>query len=443
MASPGNSDLEIFESDYSNFVSDQINSLLNEERTKNEELSQVDELKIAIEFCKNYLSDTSSVDDARRVEVMDKLVELRLELVHIQDCLAKGEMIERTKRYKGHIFVVQPAQGRNPYCDICLQTIWRVAQRWRRCSVCGMRSHDKCLEEATRPCAGLIIKQKNFALNLDICPEVGLLAQEYKCHECTAPIGFGKDGISEARICDYTGRYYCTKCHWNDLSYIPARLVRNFDSVKRPICRATKQLLTLVEHKPIINLAKANPALFTYVNGLKKIHHIRTKIMFMKCYFMSCKVNKQFVSELLNTFCRKARKLRILQYLARYQHFVETDYMWSMLDLVQTASGTMVQEVESIFNIFLIHITKECETCKGKAFICELCRVNKVIFPFDDEVSICKTCLAVFHANCFGRVSKRCPRCLRRCNRNNVSAIEEDGRSIQEKTADSSTAAQQ
>lgn len=187
-------------------------------------------------------------------------------------------MAERVKRHRGHILVVQPSQGRNPYCDTCLQTIWRIAQRWRRCKVCGLRVHDEvCVESTIRPCPGLLIKQENFSLNLDICPEVGLLAQEYKCHECLAPIGFSnfyalnirystyfvdKEG-SEARLCDYTGRYYCTNCHWNDLGYIPARLVRNFDSTKRPICRATKQLLNLVEHKPIINLAKVNPSLFS------------------------------------------------------------------------------------------------------------------------------------------------------------------------------------
>jgi hypothetical protein len=85
MTSPGAADdLELFESDYSNFVNDQISCLLEEEKSKNKELSQVDELKIAIDFCKNYLSGTSSTDDAKRVEVMAKLVELRLELVHIQ-----------------------------------------------------------------------------------------------------------------------------------------------------------------------------------------------------------------------------------------------------------------------------------------------------------------------------------------------------------------------
>jgi hypothetical protein len=85
MTSPtNNSDPDVI-SDYTGFIDHQINSLLDEEKNKNKELSQLDELKIAINFCKNYLSDTSnSSDDAKRVEVVNKLVELRLELVQLE-----------------------------------------------------------------------------------------------------------------------------------------------------------------------------------------------------------------------------------------------------------------------------------------------------------------------------------------------------------------------
>ena len=34
---------------------------------------------------------------------------------------------------------------------------------------------------------------------------------------------------SEARLCDYSGQYYCDECHWNDVVVIPARVVHNWD----------------------------------------------------------------------------------------------------------------------------------------------------------------------------------------------------------------------
>lgn len=40
---------------------------------------------------------------------------------------------------------------------------------------------------------------------------------------------------SEARQCDYTGQYYCSHCHWNDLAVIPARVVHNWDFEPRKV----------------------------------------------------------------------------------------------------------------------------------------------------------------------------------------------------------------
>lgn len=83
MTSP-NSELDLLESDYSSFVTGSINSLLEDEKKKNKDLSQADELKIAINFCKNYLAENLNANEDAKREVMNKLVELRLELVYIE-----------------------------------------------------------------------------------------------------------------------------------------------------------------------------------------------------------------------------------------------------------------------------------------------------------------------------------------------------------------------
>uniref|UniRef100_A0A1I7RUW1 Phorbol-ester/DAG-type domain-containing protein n=1 Tax=Bursaphelenchus xylophilus TaxID=6326 RepID=A0A1I7RUW1_BURXY len=339
------------------------------------------------------------------IEQMERLHFLRMEQIQF------GEFVEPIKKHRGHEFALQSSSGRNPYCEICVSTIWRISQQWRKCKVCGLRTHDKCINEVKRPCAGLKTRRDNFKLNLSLCPESGLMAQTYKCFECLRPIGFGKGPELEPRICDYTGKYYCKKCHWNDEMVIPARVVRNWDCTKRPVCRASKQLLSLVEQKPIINLNRDNPALFKYVGALQKMQKLRSSIMFMKCYFVCC---------------RQARKLRILQHLNKYQHFVESEDMYSLTDLVQVATGPIVQEVEQVVEIFKTHITHDCEICKGNAFICELCDDDHLIFPFNEGVSICKTCYACFHKPCFDRRSKRCTRCQRRRSRKAVVTVEED-----------------
>lgn len=81
-----------------------------------------------------------------------------------------------------------------------------------------------------------------------------------------------------------------------------------------------------------------------------------------------------------------ARKLRILQHLNKYQHFVESSENYSLTDLQQISKGTLLEELKTIVGIFKKHITEECETCKGNAFVCELCPSNEVciflIFSF-------------------------------------------------------------
>ena len=44
-------------------------------------------------------------------------------------------------------------------------------------------------------------------------------------------------GVSEARLCDYTGYYYCDNCHWNDTHIVPARIIHNWDFSPQKVSR--------------------------------------------------------------------------------------------------------------------------------------------------------------------------------------------------------------
>ncbi|KAL3077234.1 hypothetical protein niasHS_013223 [Heterodera schachtii] len=407
-------------SEFEHFVDSQIAALIAEAKAQNVELSRENELEIAIDFCKKYLLDDNRSEaqieaqkneetqdgegkrekqakgetdgerdgerERHRAEVLAKLVELKLELEQYKETLELNSPFEAVSTVNGHQFMLQSSKGRNPYCETCLGTIWRLAQHWRRCKM-------------RRVCPSLALARTEFSLQFELCPEKSLLAQNYQCAECFSPIGFDDDSEKLPRICDFTGLFYCRRCHWNDEMIVPARIVRNWDFGKRAVCRATKQMLTTAMKRPLINFEKENPTLFKFVHKLDKIQKMRTNIMLMKCYFVSCKF---------------ARKMRILQHLSRFQHFVENDTMFTMDDLLQLANGRLLADIEAIVRIFTAHITEECEICRGNAFFCELCTDNQRIYPFSENVAICKSCCAVYHRPCFDRASKRCPRCLRR-----------------------------
>uniref|UniRef100_A0A0N5AHF7 Transcription elongation factor SPT4 n=1 Tax=Syphacia muris TaxID=451379 RepID=A0A0N5AHF7_9BILA len=375
-------------------LDDEVTRMLQEAQYNGENYTAEEELELVIGYCLRKLQNPDNLEITWKKDLMKKLVESRLKLDSLKDACVSGELLH-IRTYQNHEFIVQSARGRNPYCEVCMSTIWRLIQRWRKCRVCGIRVHDKCIEGVVRKCVGAVACDPDFRVAMKICPEQGLDAQNYACAECKRPLQFGASAEVEPRLCDYSGLYYCNHCHWNDEWMIPARVVNNWDCNKYKVCRASKQLLAYIDRKPLYNLSQVNPRLLTFVAQLNKINKLRHDIMYMKCYFMCCK---------------EAKRLRILQYLNRRQHFVESAEWYSLMDLRDLIDGRLLPEIETIVSVFTAHITRDCVICQGNGFICELCPDDNVIYPFSEGVSICHECCAVFHRHCFDVASKRCPR---------------------------------
>ena len=63
-------------------------------------------------------------------------------------------------------------------------------------------------------------------LEVNICPELSLAEQNFQCAECSAEL----TGFGESRLCDYTGQYFCSLCHWGSSNLpSPARIIHNWD----------------------------------------------------------------------------------------------------------------------------------------------------------------------------------------------------------------------
>lgn len=82
---------------------------------------------------------------------------------------------------------------------------------------------------------------------------------------------FVETTYNEPKLCDYTGLYYCSKCHWGDSSIIPARIIHNWDFQERKVCRLALQEIRLLYEKPVISLEEKNPKLFAFVSKLNMI----------------------------------------------------------------------------------------------------------------------------------------------------------------------------
>nr|XP_033798653.1 differentially expressed in FDCP 8 homolog isoform X2 [Geotrypetes seraphini] len=353
--------------------------------------SDIQQLQQAIEECKQMILELPEHSE-RQKDAVVRLIHLRLKLQELKD---PNEDEPNIQILLEHRFFKEKSKSVKQTCDKCSAIIWGLIQTWYTCTGCYYRCHSKCLNLITKSCVrSKVSHQAEYELN--ICPETGLDSQDYRCTECRAPVSL-RAVPSEARQCDYTGQYYCSNCHWNDLAVIPARVIHNWDFEPRKVSRCTMRYLALMVGRPVLKLRETNPLLFNYVEELVEIR-LRQDILLMKPYFITCK---------------EAMEARLLLQLQDRQHFVENDEMYSLQDLIDINSGRLGCSLTEIHTTFAKHIKLDCERCQAKGFVCELCKEGDVLFPFDSHTSVCQDCSAVFHRDCYYDNSTTCPKCAR------------------------------
>ena len=109
---------------------------------------------------------------------------------------------------------------------------------------------------------------------MEICPERGLISQNYSCIECGNGISC-KDSIK----CDFTGNYLCPKCHGGDVGVNPVRIIKNWDFNKYPISRNSKKVIARIAYNCLINFPKLNAKEFKINEKFKNVQIIREKIV--------------------------------------------------------------------------------------------------------------------------------------------------------------------
>ncbi|KAL1426300.1 hypothetical protein MTO96_018352 [Rhipicephalus appendiculatus] len=373
--------------------------------------STIEDLEKAIEHCKEMILDSEENSERRKTLVI-RLVQLRQKLQEIKDGPPE-EKAEDIKVVMEHQFEPRTYERAQQYCEKCCGSIWGVLYGFYQCKNCNFKCHNKCLNSITRKCAYVRMQEKGEFV-LEICPEQGLSAQGYRCAECGQNVfprfvvlGEAASALMPAalrslaeqgqpRRCEYTGRYYCSLCHWNSSSVVPARVLHNWDFEPRKVCRASLQFLRLMVKKPVLNIDKLNPMLFTFVEDLRHVKKLREDILRMKQYL---------------TLCHAAQQQKLLLLLHKRQHFVEGSELYSLQDLIDLHDGNLLGYLTQVHQVFLDHITKTCEGCRGRGYLCKLCDSDEVIFPLGGDTYTCSDCGSVYHRECREKSQDPCPWC--------------------------------
>eukprot|EP01137_Pigoraptor_chileana_P024404 Opistho-2@92307 len=343
-------------------------------------------------------NSVSGLPDDMRELYVHRLVVLRLRMHELKKTeLAMG--VDRVFA-AGHSFL--PTQFAAPsFCDHCSRFIWGIYYQGYQCADCQYNVHKRCLSELSTQCVA--VKGPGTQYSLQLCPEAGLDDQEYQCAGCKKLIGFKWLG-SEARLCDYSGEYLCTDCHWNDRQIIPARALHNWDFKPRKVSRASKAMLALMFTRPVLDLEHLNPQLFRYLEELAEVKSIRSHLVAMRGYIMTCRIAKQ--ASWFPEFNGRP-------------HLVSTTQLYSLQDLADVNAGTFLSFLSQMRASCASHI-RGCELCTAKGFVCELCQDEGIIFPFDPMTTACAACTSLYHTKCFAAPAS-CPKCERLSKRRSGS----------------------
>ncbi|KAK2840074.1 hypothetical protein Q5P01_013814 [Channa striata] len=225
--------------------------------------------------------------------------------------------------------------------------------------------------------------------------EKGLTAQSFRCAGCQRPVGLSR---GKAKVCYYSGWYYCHNCHQDNSFLIPARLLHNWDTSKHKVSKQAKEFLEFVYEEPLLDIQQLNPCLYEHCEPLSTVLRLRQQLQSLRAYLFSCRAT---VAEDLR------RRIFPREYLLQHIH------LYSVADLQQVIDGKLAPFLSKVIKFASSHVFS-CSLCRDKGFICELCHNGQVIYPFQENATKrCDGCGAVFHAECRQK-AQPCPRCVRR-----------------------------
>ncbi|XP_036427629.1 pleckstrin homology domain-containing family M member 3 [Colossoma macropomum] len=225
--------------------------------------------------------------------------------------------------------------------------------------------------------------------------EKGLTAQSFRCAGCQRPVGLSR---GKAKVCCYSGWYYCQSCHQDNLFLIPARLLHNWDTNKHKVSKQAKEFLEFIYEEPLLDVQQLNPCLYEHSEPLAAVLKLRQQLQSLRAYLFSCRAT---VAEDLR------RRIFPREYLLQHIH------LYSLADLQQVIDGKLAPFLSKVIKFASSHVYS-CSLCREKGFICELCHNGQILYPFQENATKrCEGCGAVFHAECRMR-AQPCPRCVRR-----------------------------
>lgn len=246
-------------------------------------------------------------------------------------------------------------------------------------------------------------------------PTFDEVAEEYRPHELTAlptmattcpqcqsvvnPKKFLRENM---RFCFHTGLWYCRSCHTGKKAILPSQAVTNWNFKKYPVCDSSFLLLLESETTPVIDMATANPSLYSQREFLG-IRKLRERLNLMAEVVLPCTLREVSPQDL---------------FLVRPHLFTLGDF-FSLRDLIDLSSGVLIPEMEKFASLCRSHVAS-CANCATRGGVCGICNNYEILFPFETEkVGRCVECGHVMHISCY-EMLRATQSCCPKCNKPHV-----------------------
>ena len=242
----------------------------------------------------------------------------------------------------------------------------------------------------------LIIKRATKIARNDL-----IRIQNYRCAGCGLKI---KDNITQLKsfnYCEYFCKYFCRYCHIKEMSYIPAEVIFSLNFKKDfPVCRKAKNFLISIFKEPLFSLENLNPSLFQGKYSLfSKVKILRIKLYISGQYISTCRYADKIKNEIETKFQNE-------------KFIFENTEVYSFFLIIKIKKYDFIEELARLSSRIIDHI-KTCRLCSQRSHICEICKKNDLIFPFDIEsVEKCSNCFSCYHKKCTNKIDQ-CPKCIR------------------------------
>lgn len=222
--------------------------------------------------------------------------------------------------------------------------------------------------------------------------------QDFRCAGCSMRVEVKY--MKTYRFCYYFGKFFCTSCHSGHAHVLPAKVVERWDFKEYPVSDFGRSVVTSLAEEPLFRMSELNPRLSRRVAKLRKAVEARREAALAFPYVLTCKAGRD---EMSNRLMERVRQFSV----------VDPDVL-SLAEMCSIRSGFYVKELTQIVQESKEHILA-CKTCHNLGHICEGCRSDDILFPFQVEaVSKCPGCYACYHRPCLENLAAEgCSKCRR------------------------------